>query len=369
MGVFVCATRGVLGREELLDMADSLLESSALSAFCGSIATMLQAGIQTDEAVHMLSENRSESQFKRVCTEVYKGVIAGNSLADSMAATGAFPTYAVEMVAAGESSGRLEPALHNLDHYYDEESRLFQKLRSSVSYPAALLCIMSVILIFTVAVILPVFVNVYENMTGSLTTGSFGFVGASIAIGWIALVITIICTIIVLVTMVVAKKETGRQKIIAVLENLFVTRDAMYQIALSRFTATIATYVSSGINTENAMMAAMKTVTHAKLKEKLQRAYDAMIDAENPRSLVQAFTENDIYEPIYARMLAVGNRSGSLDGILEQLADTYFDDAVAQVDLLLSRIEPALAAFLTITVGGTLISVMIPLIGIMRSIG
>ncbi len=350
-------------------MADSLLESSALSAFCGSIATMLQAGIQTDEAVHMLSENRSNSRFKNVCSQVYAGLIRGDSMAESMAATGAFPHYAIEMVAAGEASGRLEPALHNLDHYYDEENRLFQKMRSSVSYPASLLCIMSVILVFTVSAILPVFVNVYESMSGSLTSGSFGFVGASIAIGWIALAITILTTIVVLATMAVARTETGREKIISVLENLPFTREAMYQIALSRFTATIATYVASGINTEQAMLQSMKTVTHQKLKEKLKLAYEAMIDPENPLSLVQAFTEYEIYEPIYTRMLAVGNRSGSLDGILEQLADTYFDDAVAQVDLLIGHIEPVLAAFLTITVGGTLIAVMLPLVGIMRSIG
>lgn len=350
-------------------MADTLLESTALSAFCGSIATMLSAGIQTDEAVHMLSENRSDSQFRRVCTQVYGGLIGGKSLAEAMEATGAFPHYAIEMVGAGESSGRLEPALHNLDHYYDEETRLFAKLRSSVSYPAALLCIMSIILAFTVAVILPIFVNVYENMSGSLTSGSFGFVGASIAIGWVALAITVIATVIVLVTMFVARNEAGREKIIAILERLPATHEAMYQIALSRFTATIATYVSSGINTENAMLSAMRTVTHVELKRKLQRAYETMIDPENPRSLVQAFTENEIYEPIYTRMLAVGNRSGSLDGILEQLSDTYFDDAVTQVDLLIGRIEPVLAAFLTVTVGGTLIAVMLPLIGIMRSIG
>lgn len=83
-------------------MADKLLESSAISAFCSSVATMLAAGVQTDEAVHMLSENRAESQFKRVCDRAYSHLVAGETLSESMQATGAFPAYAVEMVRVGE---------------------------------------------------------------------------------------------------------------------------------------------------------------------------------------------------------------------------------------------------------------------------
>ena len=293
-------------------MAEGLLESSALCAFCGSVSTMLAAGIQTDEAVHMLSENRSDSRFRQVCSAVYTQLIRGNSLADAMASTGAFPQYAIDMVTAGESSGRLEGALHNLDHYYDEESRLFAKLRTSVSYPAVLLCIMAVILAFTVAFILPVFINVYENMTGSLTSGSFGFVSASIAIGWVALLITLVASALVLAAMVISRSESGRERLITVLEKVPFTRRAMYQIALSRFTATIATYVSSGITAERALAESMATVTNEELKVKLARAYERMVDPDNPRSLVQAFTEDDIYDPVYERMLAVTSRTSTL---------------------------------------------------------
>ncbi len=79
--------------------------------------------------------------------------------------------------------------------YYDEEGRLFAKMRSSIVYPAALLCVMSVILAFTVAVILPVFVDVYESLSGNLAAGSFNAVGASIGIGWAALAVTLVCTV------------------------------------------------------------------------------------------------------------------------------------------------------------------------------
>ena len=75
-------------------MTGKLLESGAISAFCSSVATMLAAGVQTDEAVHMLAENREQSEFKRVCDAVYSKVVEGSNLADAMEATGAFPAYA-----------------------------------------------------------------------------------------------------------------------------------------------------------------------------------------------------------------------------------------------------------------------------------
>ena len=94
-----------------------------------------------------------------------------------------------------------------------------------------------------------------------------------------------------------------------------------------------------------------------------------MVDLDNPRSLTQAISENDIFEPLYARLLNVGMRSGSTEETLAQLSNTFFDDAVLQIDRALDRVEPVLAAFLTIAVGATLIAVMLPLIGIMGSIG
>ena len=177
-------------------MAKPKLDSAGISLFCESVAMMLAAGIQTDEAVGMLSEDIGDVALQATCESVYGRLCAGDTLAVAMKASGAFPRYAVDMVGVGEASGRLEEVLRSLGVYYDEEDRLFAKIRSSVGYPAALLCIMSIILAFTVIIILPVFEDVYVSMAGSLTDGSSGAVGVSVAIGWVALGITLICAIV-----------------------------------------------------------------------------------------------------------------------------------------------------------------------------
>lgn len=349
-------------------MAEKKLESSAISAFCSSVATMLAAGVQTDEAVHMLSENRAQSHFKRVCDAVYTKIIEGADLATAMEASGAFPDYAVEMVRVGESSGRTERVLRSLGRYYESERRTFAKLQSAVGYPAALLCIMSIILAFTVAFILPTFTNTYNNMSGSLTSGSFSMVGISVTIGWAALVIVLIATVAALVISGLAHSESGRSKVVKLFEKIPMTKQAMYQLALSRFTNALASFVASGVQEEAAIRQAMATVDHPELLKKLEGALSCMIDLDNPRSLAQAIVENEVFEPVYGRMLLMGTRSGSSDEVLGHLADIFFDDANTQIDAAVDSVEPTLAAFLTIAVGATLIAVMLPLIGIMGSI-
>lgn len=350
-------------------MATTMLESSAVSAFCESVAIMLGAGIQTDEAVSLLGENMENGAFKRACDAVYARLIDGDSLAEALEGSGSFPDHVVSMVRVGEVSGRLEPTMRTLAVYYDEEGRLFSKMRSSIIYPAALLCVMSVILAFTVAVILPVFVNVYESLSGNLAAGSFNSVSISIGIGWAALVVTLVFTAAVLIMALTMRSGSGRRSLMSLAEKLPFTRNTMRQLALSRFTSALATYVASGIDTDTAMKEALDMVDHRTLKGQLKNARSAMLDVAAPKSLAQAVSDSGVLEPVYARMLTIGARSGSIEDVLGRLSLTFFDDAIMKMDRLVDGVEPALAAFLTVAVGATLVSVMLPLIGIMGSIG
>ena len=350
-------------------MAERQLESSALSAFCGSIATMLSAGIQTDEAALMLSENREHSRFQEVCSSVYNNLVDGKTLADAMAASEGFPPYAVNMVRTGEQSGHLEEVLRNLEMYYDEEDRMFAKLRSSIGHPAALLVIMTAILAFTVIVILPVFGKTYATMQNTLAPASLVSANASSIIGIVSLVVTALLAITALWMLATSRTESGRERVLSVLSHFPGIGQALYQLSLSRFTAALATNVSSGVTNEEAMRRAIETVDNDELRAKLEVAASSMGDLDNPRSLTQAIAEHDVFEPLYARILDVGMRSGNTEDTLAQLSGTFFDDALMRIDNALDRIEPLFAAFLTIAIGATLIAIMLPLVGIMGAIG
>lgn len=345
------------------------LPSSEVAAFCEGLAAMLAAGIQLDEGLGLLGESAEGTPLAGVCDELYGRVAGGEALSDAMAASGLFPEHAVSTLAVAGRAGRTERALRGLAGYYAEESRVMDKLRTAVGYPAALLCVMSVVLVFTVAVILPVFIGVYEDMAGSLTAGSGLAVGASVAVGWVALVVVVLVTAAALAGVAASRSVHGQAAIVRLMGKLPVTGDAMRQLALSRFLGTLSTCLAAGLNVDVAMGEALGTVESAGLRGELEPALAAMTDAERGLGLAQAIAESGVLEPTQARMLSIGSRAGSTDAVLERLSEACFDDAVARVDRVIDATEPVLAAFLTVAVGATLVSVMLPLIGIMGSVG
>ena len=211
--------------------------------------------------------------------------------------------------------------------------------------------------------------NIGFNGSENFAKGKRMGVFPAVAIGWVALGITLICAIVAVGAAIACRSEAGRIAVMHLMEKFPATRPAMEQLAVSRFASALAAYTASGINTDEAMRRAIEVVEHEGLKVKATAAYGLMIDAESPRSLAQAISEAEVFEQIHARLLTIGTRSGSLDAALDRLSANFFDDAILQIDAAIDNIEPALAAFLTIAVGATLISVMLPLIGIMGSIG
>ena len=351
------------------DAARERLTSADVGVFCEGMAMMLAAGIQVDEALSLLDIRRASARLSCVCEEAYRAVLSGCGLAEAMRRTGAFPRHAVDMVAVGERTGRLEQTLRRLTSYYDEESRVFAKVRTAVGYPAALLCVMAVIVAFTVWVVLPVFIRVYESMAGSLTAGSSAAIAASVVIGWVALIVTLLGAAATVAAVVASRTPRGNALLIKVLERLPFTRGAMEKLALSRFTLALSTYIASGVNDDVAMAESIKTIEHPQVLAHAEEALRLMEDAERSRGLSAAIAESCLFDALYARMIVIGARTGSVENVLAGLGETFFNEAADRVDRVIDSVEPLLAALLTIAVGTTLISVMLPLIGIMGSIG
>ena len=350
-------------------MANKLLNNSSIAMFCESMAVMYSAGIQIDEASYMLGENMGNSRFKRCCASVYQSLAGGSTLTKAMEATGNFPPYVLSMVSVGEKSGHLENVLWSLGKYYDEASRLFTKIKNAVAYPAALLCIMSVILLFTVAVILPVFLDVYSNFTGDLATSSFAYVDVALVIGYVALIVTLIMTLIAILGLIMCSSAQGQKLTISLLSKLPGTRGPFRELEVSRYTKALATALDAGLNAETALEQAMQVIDSKILRDKVQEIYDGVVNPDKGLSLASSISESGLLGPLYSHMLLVGSKAGSVESVLDSLSSSLFDEAVARIDRLINGIEPILAAFMTIAVGCTLIAVMIPLIGVMGSIG
>lgn len=350
-------------------MKRALLDSLTLSELFESIALMLSSGMQASQALWTLAQDSGDKRVPEVCRQMCAALDEGAPLGEAASKTEAFPPYAVKMLQIGDKSGRSEEVARLLATYYGEEHRLFSRLRSSLGYPCLLLGLMSVILVVTCALVLPVFVNVYQQMTGSITSGSYWFVSLSLAIGWVAFALTLAATIAMLALYVRSGSEAGRMTLLRLCEKVPSLRESAYNLAVSRFSAALATALASGLNSTEALALAAHAVDHRGLAQRLSDAQAATEDNSDPKGLARAMVEAGLFQPLYGHMLMVQAAAGSTAEALDALSASLFEDALDSMTAAIDKIEPLLAALLTIAVGATLLAVMMPLIGIMGSIG
>ncbi|MDO4990547.1 MAG: type II secretion system F family protein [Eubacteriales bacterium] len=347
-------------------MSEKQLDELGVSAFCESMAMMVQAGIQTEEAVGLLqSENRSGGVLERGLAEMKTLLEQGESLAGAMEKTGIFPDYALRMIRAGEDTGRLENVLFRLGRYYAEQKALSDRLRSAVTYPAAMLVLIIAVLSVMLTIVLPTFRAVYDRLTGSLAASSYAYIHWAGVFCTAALVVMALLAIALLGGLILWKNGK-RDAVIAVLERSPRCRSILRTNALFRFTSAVSTFLASGEMQDEAVLESIPMTGSAALEEKLNGLARRM---EEGHSIAQAAYEEELFEPVYGRMLLAGERSGKLEDVLERLTQLLEEDSRQQVDRLVEIVGPALSGVLMVTIGLTLISVMLPLIGMMNAIG
>ena len=342
------------------------LESQAISVFCQEMSMMLHAGITPEEALGLLSEDTKEGSFHDVMKSMEKEMILGESFSQAFKKSGAFPVYAQDMIAAGEQAGRLDQVLRSLTGYYERQDHLQKQIRSAIIYPLVLLLMMSAVLILMVTLVMPVFVDVYENMAGTLAQSSYYYISAARVISIVSMIVIGLISLLILGLFLASRTPAGKEKVLSILRKFPMTKSAIRQSSVSQFTDVLSTFLSSGMDTDTAMEEAVSLVTHPELKKDVDAAFDEMKEG---KSLAQALYDHSIYPPLYGRMLLSSARSGQLEEMLTKLADVTGIDSEEQIQQLISSIEPILTGFLTISVGLTLLSIMLPLAGMLSAIG
>lgn len=349
-------------------MANKQLESLAISVFCENMAMMLGAGIGAEEAAGLLGEDSTQGSFHDAAKSVQKFLLLqGGTISEAVAQSGYFPAYVSDMIRVGESAGRIEQTLRSLAGYYASRSRLETKLKSAVLYPLVLLVLMAAILGVLLAKVLPVFAGVYTSLAGDLTSSSYGYIRVAYGIGWLALAVTVLVALVLIAATVASRTSKGLNTLKRMAEHLPVLSGIAQQLSLANFTEVLMIYVASGVDVDSAMEAAGKMVDNEAVAQKVDACRRQM--KEKGVGLATAVYEQKLFEPLYGRMLVSGARSGSLEPVLERLTDLFSQDARMRIDRAVDRVEPFMSAFLTVTVGIALISTMLPLIGILGSIG
>ena len=342
------------------------LDNLGVSAFCESMGMMLRSGIQTDEAISLLLQGkRRGGVLEQAMTVMKERIDAGSGLAVAMRESGVFPPYALQMVSAGESSGRLEDILFRLSRYYADQKTISDKLRNAVTYPAAMMTLIIAVLAVMLVMVLPSFTEVYQTLTGSLAASSYRYVRWAYAFCWIALAVMIVLALGLVVGLALWRRGK-RAAVEKILNRVPLCRTILENMGMFRFTSALATFIASGEMQDEAVLSSIPMADCAAVEAKLNNCVRSM---EQGHSIAQAAYDEELFEPVYGRMLLAGERSGALEDVLERLTGLLEENCGALVDRLVGIVDPLLSGLLMVTVGFSLISVMLPLIGMMNSIG
>ena len=348
-------------------MSGKKLDYLGVSAFCESMAMMVQAGIHTDEAIGLLQSDHSHTGgvLEQGLAAMKTKVDEGAGLAAAMKESGIFPEYALQMVEAGESSGRLEDILFRLAAYYADQKTISEKLRSSVTYPAAMLTLIIAVLAVMLVMVLPAFTDVYNNLTGSLAASSYGYVRWAYGFCWFALILMLLLAAALVIGLLLWNSDK-RKTVEGFLRKNRLCSEILESMGKFRFTSALATFLASGEMQDEAVLKSLPMTDCAPVEEKLQKCILRMQDGH---SIAQAAYDEDLFEPVYGRMLLAGERSGTMEHVLNRLTKLLEENCKNLVERLVGIVDPLLSGVLMFTVGLSLLSVMLPLIGMMNAIG
>ena len=346
-------------------MSNAKLDNLGVSAFCESMAMMVHSGIQTDEAVSLLQSSSREGVLSRGLAVMKEQVDQGNSLGAAMKESGIFPRYCLQMVEAGESSGRLEDILFRLSRYYADQKVISEKLKNAVTYPAAMLVLIVAVLAAMLTMVLPSFTDVYNSLTGSLASSSYSYIRWAYGFCWAALIVMGLLAAALIVGLLLwrgGKRETVE----GILKRIPICREILESLGMLRFTSALGTFIASGETQDEAVVNSIPMTDCGMVEEKLSRCVKRM---EEGHSIAQAAYDEELFEPVYGRMLLAGERSGNLENVLGRLTTLLEENCGQLVDRLVGIVDPLLSGVLMVTVGLSLLSVMLPLIGMMNSVG
>ncbi|WP_312354041.1 type II secretion system F family protein [Aminipila sp.] len=342
------------------------MKAKELSSFCMQISFLLGAGIPIDAGLSVLAEDAEGQSEKNMLLQMSEDVESGISLAAAMRKTALFPEYLTEMAQVGQETGTLETVMKSLAQYYEKEHLLAQTIKNAVTYPLIMVSMLMIVLFVLLTKVMPIFEEVYNQLGAQLSPITKNAVQIGTILSGAAIFAIILFVFISIGVVISSKKGYKVMWAEKLLENLKERSSVAITLSKRRITAVLAIAIKSGMDMEAGMDMAIKLISQKEIRNKLLEGKEKM---ELGGSMYDALKETQIFTGMDMQMIKVGNRSGKSDSVFEELSKKYEDEVDTAIDNLIMRFEPTMVVVLAVIVGLILLSVMMPLVGIMASIG
>jgi type IV pilus assembly protein PilC len=335
----------------------SKLKLPEIADFCRQLSAMLSSGITLIRAMTIIAQRDSKPQVKRVYSAVILELQKGASLSESMSKQGnAFPELLVNMIKAGESSGRMDVTTAKMADTYDKKHKIEGKIRSATAYPLFLLALIVLVMIFLFTFVLPNFFSMFDGMTLPLPTRVVLGISNFLTRHWLP---SLICVIIG-ISLILAVFRAPSPRIALDHFKLKTPKVGrlLRTIYTARFARTMASLYVSGIPMIQALRISRGTIGN----KYIEQQFDGVISAlANGRTLSLALQPVNGFDPKLNATVLIGEESGRLEQMLESVADQFDYEAETATQRLVALLEPMLIVLMAVIVAFIIISVMLPI--------
>ena len=347
-------------------MAAKIYTGRELSAFCLQVSILLKAAVPLDEGLYLMADDAPTEEEKKLLHTMGEDVELGDPFYESLERTGAFPPYVVRMAKLGQQSGTLDQMMESLADYYEKEYYMMKNIRNAITYPVMMVGMLLIVLFVLFTRVMPVFEQVYAQLGVQMSPLSQAASRLGGILSGAALVVFVLLAIAVTVAAIAA--GAGKELTIAhkLMERLKRNSKTARAAAGRRFTAVLALIIRSGMELEKGMALARELVDNSMVAEKIDICSEKLQEGEN---YYEAMKESGLFNSFHIQLIKVGVRSGKMDEVMQNISNDYEQQADASIDAMVARLEPTLVAVLAIAVGLILLSVMLPLAGILAGVG
>lgn len=328
--------------------------------FTRQLATMVGAGLSLLESLDVLGDQAESPGMKATCAKLSSEVRGGSDLSAAMEqCPKSFTPLYISMVKAGEISGQMDIILNRLADYMEASEELSREIKSAMTYPVISMILVFCITAFLMIGVVPTFKEVFESLDAELPAITAFVLSVSDFLR--AHTFVVFGGIVGIIFGAVAFKKTPRGSLVIdhLLLRVPVFGPLFTKVALARFSRTFATLIRSGVP----IMSTLDIVAATAGNQVVSNAVlDSRESVRNGNLLSEPLSEVKIFPPMVVRMIAIGERTGALETLLEKIAEFYDSQVKAQVKALTSLIEPLLITFMGVIVGGVVLAIFAPIL-------
>jgi len=344
------------------------VRSKVLMIFTRQLATLIDSGLPLLRSLNVLSNQERDKLLKNTIIKIADSVQSGSTFSDALALhPRIFNDLYVNMVKAGEVGGVLELVLNRLSEFQEKAAKIKNKVLAAMVYPAIVMTMAVGIMTFLLIFIVPRFELIFHDLLGDkpLPPVTRFVIGTSDFLKNHGLIVLGIVVAVVTLYKFIGRTRGGRFVIDSFKLRMPLFGNLNRKTAISRFTRTLGTLVTSGVPILQALNITRETAGNACIARAIAQVHDSVKEGE---SIVQPLEASRVFPPMVVSMVDVGEETGKLPEMLLKIAEVYDDEVDNAVTAITSMLEPIMIVFLAIIVGTIVLALFTPLISIITGL-